>query len=828
MRKLSFGPLAAVARVVLPALALAAGAAASQAQCTGFTITSSTGATIVPGTNDIGNHADDLLTAVTIPFPVNLYGAGYTTAQASSNGNLQFTGNMTNAWGNDCLSASGGQVTGVAIFPHWDDQRTDAAGSGIFTSTTGVTPNRIFNIEWRVTYYDGSGAASYELRLFEDNTHFEVIYGAMVENGSSATVGVQNGTGLFNQYECNTGGLSAGQKLTFTPINGGTVICASGAASPGTVNIGNGAQNTLLTVTASPATPPSTGLAGTVDLSSMGGSSTQPLYNDGTHGDVTAGDNILSYQLNVPANATTGTRTFSFAVHDDQLRTGGGTINLIVTGPPHPALGPDVVTYDVTDVTRWGTDATGTITAYSVGTTSSNEGDYPVLWVDGSPSYAPDFDQTEQPAISQNMYRFKSYGAYSRFEHLGQSWLKHGFVSTNSPGPQGCDPSLVWRPSLQNYQNFGGDALGVHCTDTYGSGLNGSQGNLGAKNIVNATTGFSPYVLGNGTGDATIKERLQVPTADVAAQPAGTRFFVDAYYCTQDDSQFVRPGQTVAFNALNNASWREVMATTISSANPAFSNLTQLHNPGIFAWQVADPTVTLVTADHTDTPNPGTGFKDPNGAPSFPGTTIRARFWVAAKATSLGGGLYRYEYAVYNHNSDRSAQAFTVPVPASATVTDVTFHAPMWHSGEPYSNTAWTNARSGNAITFSTQTYAANQNANALRWAEMFNFGFTTNVAPTSGNATITLFKPGTVGSPASIAAAAIPVPIVPPPCGSADFNCDGDVGTDADIAGFFSCLSGNCPAAPCANSADFNGDGDVGTDADIEAFFRVLGGGTC
>jgi hypothetical protein len=64
--------------------------------------------------------------------------------------------------------------------------------------------------------------------------------------------------------------------------------------------------------------------------------------------------------------------------------------------------------------------------------------------------------------------------------------------------------------------------------------------------------------------------------------------------------------------------------------------------------------------------------------------------------------------------------------------------------------------------------------------------------------------------------------------CGTADFNCDGDTGTDADIAGFFACLSGSCPSAPCRNSADFNADGDVGTDADIEAFFRVLAGGNC
>jgi hypothetical protein len=60
----------------------------------------------------------------------------------------------------------------------------------------------------------------------------------------------------------------------------------------------------------------------------------------------------------------------------------------------------------------------------------------------------------------------------------------------------------------------------------------------------------------------------------------------------------------------------------------------------------------------------------------------------------------------------------------------------------------------------------------------------------------------------------------------SADFNGDGDVGTDADIQAFFACIAGNC-CATCG-SADFNGDGDVGTDADIESFFRVLAGGPC
>ena len=45
-------------------------------------------------------------------------------------------------------------------------------------------------------------------------------------------------------------------------------------------------------------------------------------------------------------------------------------------------------------------------------------------------------------------------------------------------------------------------------------------------------------------------------------------------------------------------------------------------------------------------------------------------------------------------------------------------------------------------------------------------------------------------------------------------------------IEAFFACLGGNC--CPTCASADYDGDGDTGTDLDIEAFFSVLGGGPC
>jgi len=63
--------------------------------------------------------------------------------------------------------------------------------------------------------------------------------------------------------------------------------------------------------------------------------------------------------------------------------------------------------------------------------------------------------------------------------------------------------------------------------------------------------------------------------------------------------------------------------------------------------------------------------------------------------------------------------------------------------------------------------------------------------------------------------------------CDTADYNNDGDTGTDLDIEAFFACLGGDC-CATCPENADFNRDGDTGTDLDIEAFFRVLGGQPC
>jgi hypothetical protein len=166
-----------------------------------------TGGSIVPGTTDTGNHCDDCVTTIALPFAYSLYDQTYNAVNLSSNGTAQFT-TLDNNWGNICLPWITHNYT---ILPYWDDLYTLNAGFGIFTSVTGTAPNRIFNIEWRAQYYPGSGTANFELRLYEGQSRFDVIYGSLTNGNTSASAGVQKNDTTFDQYFCNgSGGASTG------------------------------------------------------------------------------------------------------------------------------------------------------------------------------------------------------------------------------------------------------------------------------------------------------------------------------------------------------------------------------------------------------------------------------------------------------------------------------------------------------------------------------------------------------------------------------------------------------------------------------------------
>ena len=386
--------------------------------------------------------------------------------------------------------------------------------------------------------------------------------------------------------------------------------------------------------------------------------------------------------------------------------------------------GPDVVAFYVAnDIAYYGTvDGIG---GYAISTTSCNYGDEEAAWYGGT---------NNTPLIGQNAYRLKD----GRFEQIGMSWLKHSFCALSEPGCGDCQATDC-------------STLGIGCADTYGAGLNTNPS--GPRSDVNAFTGQYPYPFNvSNTGPSTVRGNLQIRNTDVdPAVNTGATYYLEAYYVSTDDAP--------AGNHANNASWREVVFNDINSVSSVGG--TEVEEQAIRKWATEDPSVEIDEAYVPDD-----GF-----------------FIVGAKVTDLGGGMWNYEYAVYNHNSHACAGSFSVPVPASAMVTNIGFHDVDYHSGEIYDGTDWTAERAGNALTWSTTPFAENENGNALRWSTLYNFRFDANVGPEASAVSIGTFRPGYAYS-ISVDTAAPPAEPVNPcdlPLGACPEDVDGNylVGVD-------------------------------------------------
>jgi hypothetical protein len=351
--------------------------------------------------------------------------------------------------------------------------------------------------------------------------------------------------------------------------------------------------------------------------------------------------------------------------------------------------GPDVIVGDLTGPSNYGTS--GGMSSFSIGTTSCNIGTQVLPWIANT---------NQHPVIGQNLYRVHD----GRFQMIGMSWLKHGFTALQQNLCGTCTA------------NPNGNALGVGCSDPYSSGLNGQQSGLGPRFEVNAFTGNFPYPFTNTPAPTGIlARRLVVPNTDLmSSQFPGARYFAEG--------QYIHPTDASIGNGNNNASYRECTVSGSSTFNLSWAGTTVRQLPAIYAWQAVDPTVNISVVN---VPNEG-------------------RFIVAWKVVPSGVGFH-YEIAIHNLNSHLSAGSVTVNVPCTAITTGAGFSAPAYHSGEPYSNAAWTALTAPNGITWSTSTFAQNPNANALRWGTTYSFWFSSTQQATSIN--IGLFRPNAIGS---------------------------------------------------------------------------------
>ncbi|MBI5365073.1 MAG: hypothetical protein HZA53_17985, partial [Planctomycetes bacterium] len=423
---------------------------------------------------------------------------------------------------------------------------------------------------------------------------------------------------------------------------------------------------------------------------------------------------------------------------------GPGQFSIGAFVPPPPCgtnTGPDVIVGDLIDVLN--VTSVGGVDAIALGTTSCNIGTQVLLWQSGTPNH---------PVIRQNLYKYKVVNGAGRMEHLGASWLKHAFAAAAG--------------SLCCTCQGGGGGLGVGCSDPYGAGLNGSQSSAGPNWQVNAHTGGFPYPPANPAWAGVVARRCQVPAS--ALEATGTlstaRFFGEGHYVTPDDA--------ASGNQNNNVSWREMSCTGTTEFSLALTGVTARTVPAIRAWAAAETGVTL-----HDVQIAGDGL-----------------CVVGAKATSLGGGQWHYEYAVYNMNADRNVGAFSVPVAAGVSVSNIGFHDIDYHDGDGngsvnVSGADWLGTVAGGAITWACVPQATDNNANAIRWGTTYNFRFDADVAPVTGVITLAPWK---LGVPANVTTTG-DVP------GNNAFNtlCAGDGSSTP-------CPCGNNGAAGhgCANSA--------------------------
>ena len=155
------------------------------------------------------------------------------------------------------------------------------------------------------------------------------------ENGSGAVGMSLQLTGLGTVSDDFT--WAADAPNTFGAVNTGQVFSngpvptdpsGTGAADPDSVHAGD---TTLLTVAVTPGeNPTSTGLAVECNLTDIGGSATQTLYDDSTYGDVSSGDNIFSYMATVDGGTTIGEKNLSCAITDNYPRFGNTSIGLMI------------------------------------------------------------------------------------------------------------------------------------------------------------------------------------------------------------------------------------------------------------------------------------------------------------------------------------------------------------------------------------------------------------------------------------------------------------------------------------------------------------------
>ncbi|PYJ70986.1 MAG: hypothetical protein DME76_03635, partial [Verrucomicrobia bacterium] len=216
-------------------------------------------------------------------------------------------------------------------------------------------------------------------------------------------------------------------------------------------------------------------------------------------------------------------------------------------GGEAPALvpGPDVIVGDLPDLEQFG--SAGTQVGLGLATDACNNGDQPINW------FA--LPNTDHPVVPQNLYRM-SGGAdnTTRFEQIGQSWMKHTFGADES---NACGFGCNTNACSQGVQLCPG------CSDLYFASTNADQNSIGSRAWVNPFTGSFPSNANDHSGHIHngVSHRILVEVDDLNQNlNEGATYFAEAQYVTPHEYAWCQanPGQC---NMFNNASYRQFLVS---------------------------------------------------------------------------------------------------------------------------------------------------------------------------------------------------------------------------------------------------------------------------
>ena len=178
-----------------------------------------------------------------------------------------------------------------------------------------------------------------------DNSGFITAPGATVSiTNKTISTSIPNNTKIYLAWNYSVSNGISTINAQALGIDNISVLAINPTTNPSGVGTANPSPvmptgTTLLTVAVTPASnPTSTAHTVSANLTSIGGNATQTFFDDGSNGDVTAGDNVFSFNATVANGTTGGVKSLPFTITETapSNRIGSGSIPLTVSTSTSP------------------------------------------------------------------------------------------------------------------------------------------------------------------------------------------------------------------------------------------------------------------------------------------------------------------------------------------------------------------------------------------------------------------------------------------------------------------------------------------------------------